>query len=158
MVERPTPTLDVTITQSRDNIPVDLSRLTDMLVHAAVKLRIEGELGIWLCSDDEIAELHLRYMNIPDATDVITFPEDPPETGGYLGDVAVSADTAAQQAKEAGHSTGREIGYLCLHGLLHLAGYDDLDEDARAEMLLRQDELLHQFEREFPGEWSGNVD
>ena len=124
-------------------------RLQALLEFAAEQEGAGGEVSVWICRDGEIAELHERYQGIPGPTDVLSFPGDPP----YLGDIAVSADTAAVQAAELGHSPGREIAYLALHGLLHLLGYDDLDETSRARMLARQDELLEAFEREYPGEW-----
>lgn len=130
----------------------NLDRLRQLIDFAACEENLSGELGIWLCTDEEIANLHLQFMNIPGATDVISFPSDD-EPGGYLGDIAVSVDTAASQALDAGHSTEREVVYLCLHGFLHLAGYDDLDPDVRREMIARQDALLDAFEREYSGEW-----
>ncbi len=129
-----------------------LDNVRKLLEMAARSEDLKGELGVWLCSDDEIADLHVRFMDVPGATDVITFPEEP-EPGGYLGDIAVSTDTAASQAADAGHSTEREIAYLCLHGLLHIAGYDDLDDNSRNAMIHRQDELMIAFERENPGVW-----
>lgn len=137
------------------SVPIDddlIARIRNLLDAAAGSEDLTGGLGIWLCTDDEIADLHLRFMDIPGATDVITFPEKS-EPGGYLGDIAVSAETAANQAREAGHPIGREIAYLCLHGLLHIAGYDDLDSHLRHEMIRRQDELMDAFEREHPGVW-----
>uniref|UniRef100_A0A831T7F7 Endoribonuclease YbeY n=1 Tax=Thermorudis peleae TaxID=1382356 RepID=A0A831T7F7_9BACT len=124
-------------------------RLQALLEFAAEQEGAGGEVSVWICRDGEIAELHERYQGIPGPTDVLSFPGEPP----YLGDIAVSADTAAAQAAEVGHSPGREIAYLALHGLLHLLGYDDLDETSRARMLARQDELLEAFEREYLGEW-----
>lgn len=145
--------VSVDFTVSREDPPADLTRIEQLLSHAAEQEGIPGELGIWLCTDDEIAELHRRYMDVPGPTDVITFPEADPGPGGYLGDIAVSVDTAASQARGAGHDRSREIAYLCLHGLLHLAGYDDLDRASRERMLARQETLLNEFEREYPGEW-----
>ena len=124
-------------------------RLQALLEFAAEQEGAGGEVSVWICRDGEIAELHERYQGIPGPTDVLSFPGEPP----YLGDIAVSADTAAAQAAEVGHSPGREIAYLALHGLLHLLGYDDLDETSRARMRARQDELLEAFEREYLGEW-----
>ena len=124
-------------------------RLQALLEFAAEQEGAGGEVSVWICRDGEIAELHERYQGIPGPTDVLSFPGDPP----YLGDIAISADTATAQAAEAGHSPNREIAYLALHGLLHLLGYDDLDEASRARMLARQDELLEAFEREHLGEW-----
>jgi probable rRNA maturation factor len=144
-------TVDFTVSANSD-IP-DLTRLAALLKHAAQRLDLAGEVGIWLCTDVEIADLHLRYMDVPGATDVITFPGDDETEGEYLGDITVSAETATLQSVDAGHSPEREIAYLCLHGLLHIAGYDDLDGKSRASMITKQEALLDEFERENPGEW-----
>ncbi|MFW6075804.1 MAG: rRNA maturation RNase YbeY [Chloroflexota bacterium] len=145
--------IEISFTLSCPESPADLARIEQMLSWAAKREGIAGELGIWLCTDDEIADLHLRYMDIDGATDVITFPEDAPDAGGYLGDIAVSVDTATAQSEDAGHGAAREVAYLCLHGMLHIAGYDDLDNEARARMLARQEDLLNEFERDHPGSW-----
>lgn len=101
-----------------------------------------AELGIWVCSDAEITDLHLRFMGIAEPTDVMSFPGE----GGYLGDIAVSYQTAARQAAEIGHETPREIAYLILHGFLHLLGYDDRQADDRRRMLARQDAIFAEWE------------
>lgn len=129
--------------------PVAVRRLADLLRYAAEREGASGAVSVWICRDDEIAELHERFQGIPGPTDVMSFPGDPP----YLGDIAVSAETAAEQARDAGHSVGREIAFLALHGFLHLIGYDDLSEPERARMLARQEELLRAFEAERPGAW-----
>lgn len=134
--------------------PLPLERLRALLAFAAEVEGLSGQLGLWICSDPEIADLHRRFMGLPDPTDVLTFPADIDEPEGrYLGDVAVSYDTAAEQGADAGHSVQREIAYLALHGLLHLAGYDDRGPGEREAMLRRQDELLAAFEREHPDGW-----
>jgi probable rRNA maturation factor len=142
----------VDFTISAERFTPDTGRIEALLDFAADREGLAGEVGIWLCTDDEIADLHLRFMDIPGATDVITFAGGE-DTGGYLGDIAVSVDTASVQAKDAGHSPEREVAYLCLHGFLHIAGYDDLDDCARSRMLNRQETLLTEFEEAFPGEW-----
>ncbi|MCM8745167.1 rRNA maturation RNase YbeY [Thermomicrobium sp. CFH 73360] len=131
------------------NRPVAVRRLARLLRFAAEREGVTGEVGVWICRDDEIAELHERFQGIPGPTDVLSFPGDPP----YLGDIAVSAETAALQAAEVGHSVGREIAFLVLHGFLHLIGYDDLSEPDRSRMFARQEELLRAFEGEEPGSW-----
>jgi len=131
------------------NRPVAVRRLARLLRYAAEQEGVAGEVGVWICRDDEIAELHERFQGIPGPTDVLSFPGDPP----YLGDIAVSAETAALQAAEVGHSVGREIAFLVLHGFLHLIGYDDLSEPDRSRMFARQEELLRAFEGEEPGSW-----
>jgi len=146
--------LTVELTISPGAPSLNQERLRALLAFAARHEGLTGNVGVWLCTDEEIADLHLRFMNLPDPTDVLTFPADVTDTDGpYLGDIAVSFDTAAEQAVDAGHSAQREIAYLSLHGLLHLAGYDDLTPEERDAMLRRQDELIAAFEREQPGEW-----
>jgi probable rRNA maturation factor len=149
-MQSPEMNADINVTTSGE-IP-SLERLQSLMAFAAIEEGLSGEVGIWLCTDDEIADLHIQFMDIPGATDVMSFPSGE-ESGGYLGDIAVSVDTARIQAADAGHSTEREVAYLCLHGFLHLAGYDDLDPDSRDVMLTRQDQLLSMFEQENPGDW-----
>jgi probable rRNA maturation factor len=144
-------TVDFTVTA--DTGDIGIRRIEDLLRYVSVREGIHGDIGVWLCTDQEIADLHVRYMSVEGPTDVITFPGDEPGSGGHVGDIAVSVDTATAQADEAGHRVGREVAYLCLHGLLHLAGYDDLDDVSRQRMLSRQEDLLNEFERERPGEW-----
>ncbi|MCS7050847.1 MAG: rRNA maturation RNase YbeY [Thermomicrobium sp.] len=129
--------------------PVFTRRLARLLRFAAEQEGVGGEVGVWICRDEEIAELHERFHGIPGPTDVMSFPGDPP----YLGDIAVSAETARVQAAEVGHSVGREIAFLALHGFLHLVGYDDRNETERSHMLRRQEELLRAFEANEPGNW-----
>ncbi len=136
--------LEVGITVSDGASIVDVERLSALLRYAARAEGRSGEVGIWICDDGEIADLHLRYLNIPGPTDVLSFPGDAP----YLGDIAVSFETAETQAVDVGHTTCREIAYLSLHGLLHLFGYDDLAPEMRVDMIARQDELMAAFEQE----------
>lgn len=147
--------LSVQIRTSPGVPSLNQERLAHLLAYAADQEGAEGEVGVWICTDAEIADLHERFMQIPGPTDVLSFPgDDAGPEGAYLGDIAVSFETAALQAADGGHDAVREIVYLALHGLLHLIGYDDLDPDARARMLGRQDVLLENFEGEYPGAWS----
>jgi probable rRNA maturation factor len=89
-------------------------------------------------SDSSIRKLNRQFRNIDKATDVLSFPADEPEN---LGDVAISVETAAKQAKENGLEFNDEIAQLILHGLLHLSGYDhetDNGEMNRLELRLRR--------------------
>lgn len=141
--------LDVGLTISENSPNIDVARLTGLLQRAAIEEQHRGEIGLWICSDDEIADLHLRFMNIPGPTDVLSFAGDYP----YLGDVAVSYETACRQANEMGHPVLREIAYLALHGFLHLVGYDDLTDDDQRCMLARQDELITTYEALTSDDW-----
>jgi probable rRNA maturation factor len=90
-------------------------------------------------SDKSIRKLNQQFRNVDKATDVLSFPGDDGDTD--LGDVAISVETAAAQAKENGMTFEDEIAQLILHGLLHLSGYDhetDNGEMNRLELRLRK--------------------
>jgi probable rRNA maturation factor len=90
-------------------------------------------------SDQKIRQLNRQFRGIDKATDVLSFPSDGPED--ELGDIAISVETAALQAKENGLAFENEIAQLILHGLLHLSGYDhetDNGEMNRLELKLRK--------------------
>jgi probable rRNA maturation factor len=103
---------------------------------AAVGLR--GEVSVLLTTDDGIRGLNRRFRKKNKATDVLSFPV---EAGfGVAGDLAISVETAARQAREQGHRLSVELRVLMLHGLLHLAGMDHETDDgkmARKERRLR---------------------
>ena len=92
-------------------------------------------------SDRTIRKLNQQFRGINKATDVLSFPEDGPDELN-LGDIAVSVETAATQARENGLFFDDEIAQLILHGLLHLCGYDhetDNGEMNRLELELRRE-------------------
>ncbi|HJT25976.1 MAG TPA: rRNA maturation RNase YbeY [Pyrinomonadaceae bacterium] len=98
----------------------------------------ESSATIAFVSDKRIRELNRQFRGVDKATDVLSFPA---EEKLNLGDVAVSVDTAAVQAKDHGLSFDDEIAQLILHGLLHLCGYDhetDNGEMNRLELKLRR--------------------
>ena len=100
----------------------------------------ESSATIAFVSDKRIRELNRQFRGIDKATDVLSFPADGPDELN-LGDIAISAETAAIQAKENGLSFDDEIAQLILHGLLHLSGYDhetDNGEMNRLELRLRR--------------------
>ena len=98
----------------------------------------ESSATIAFVSDKSIRKLNKDFRGIDKATDVLSFPADEPDN---LGDVAVSVETAARQAKENRLTFDNEIAQLILHGLLHLNGYDhetDNGEMNRLELKLRR--------------------
>jgi len=98
----------------------------------------ESSATIAFVSDKRIRELNRQFRGVDKATDVLSFPA---EEEFNLGDIAVSVDTAAVQAKENGLTFDGEIAQLILHGLLHLCGYDhetDNGEMNRLELKLRR--------------------
>jgi probable rRNA maturation factor len=99
----------------------------------------DSSVTVAFVSDKKIRELNRRFRNIDSATDVLSFPSD--STDGDLGDIAISIETAARQAKQNGLTLDSEIAQLILHGLLHLSGYDhetDKGEMNRLELRLRK--------------------
>ena len=98
---------------------------------------------------DKIQQINNDYRGINKVTDVITFAlmENPDELFmeaiDELGDVFICVDRAIEQAKEYNHSIEREIGFLAVHGYLHLLGYDHMTEEDEKIMFKKQDEILN---------------
>ncbi|HID63410.1 MAG TPA: rRNA maturation RNase YbeY [Anaerolineae bacterium] len=112
---------------------------------------VEGEvtLSVVITDDEAVRELNRQFRDVDAPTDVLAFgggregdfvtaPGEP----AYLGDVVISYPRAVAQAEEYGHSIDRELALLAVHGVLHLLGYDHVDEAERTEMWARQDEIL----------------
>ena len=89
---------------------------------------LTGEIALALVSDEEMARLNLRHRGIEGPTDVLTFPST------HGGDIAIAAGYLARQAARRGVSPAHEAAILAIHGTLHLAGYDDLEDADRAAM------------------------
>lgn len=123
------------------------SRLRTAALAALERLGVRaGEVGVLISDDATIRDLNWRFRYKDRATDVLSFPGEPaPDSSDpYLGDIAISLDTAARQARKAGHGVDRELGILLLHGVLHLCGYDhtrDGGEMAALEGRLRAEIL-----------------
>lgn len=115
----------------------------------------DSELSITIVHDQEIKEMNHMYRGIDEPTDVISFEmqddlEDLPidvqeQIGNLLGDIIVSIDRAREQAKEYNHSVEREVGFLVVHGFLHLLGYTHDTQEDENEMFTKQKEILHQY-------------
>ena len=91
------------------------------------------EIEVSVVSDRAIADVHRRFMNIPGATDVITFEH---------GEIVISVETAARYAAEYRQKPEHELGLYIIHGILHLNGYDDLTEPDAARMKAAQAGIL----------------
>jgi len=102
-----------------------------------------AEICLLLVDDRRIATLHERWLHVPGPTDVITFDlSDDGPGGGLRGDIAVSVETARRVAREVGWQARYEVAYYVVHGLLHLAGYDDHDPADRRAMRARERVLM----------------
>ncbi|AIQ54232.1 rRNA maturation RNase YbeY [Paenibacillus sp. FSL R7-0331] len=121
----------------------------------------KGEVDLTFVDNERIHELNREYRGIDRPTDVLSFAmneagEDEPEiiyafdddeygeVPNSLGDIIISVTRAKEQAEEYGHSLERELGFLFVHGFLHLLGYDHQDAESEAEMMSKQEHVLAQ--------------
>ncbi|MFQ5490036.1 MAG: rRNA maturation RNase YbeY [Phycisphaerae bacterium] len=104
----------------------------------------DAKLEFALVDDQAIAELNQRYLNHTGPTDVLSFDLGDDRQGGVEGQIVASIQTAERQARQHGHSVQAEIILYCVHGTLHLLGYDDHEPDQAARMHRLEDELLTQ--------------
>ena len=108
------------------------------------------EVSITLTDDAYIKELNTQYRNKDCATDVLSFAlnegEEPEIVDGpavnLIGDIIISVETAKRQAEEYGHSLEREMAFLTVHGMMHLLGYDHIEEADRIEMRKEEEYVL----------------
>jgi probable rRNA maturation factor len=129
------------LVSDRQSEPLDIDGLVTL---ARATLRGEGlgavELSVSFVEEDEIEELHVRYLDEPGPTDVLSFPldaDDVDENGiRVLGDVVIAPSVAA--ANNPG-DPGAELRLLLVHGILHLLGYDHEEDAGKAEMWSRQE-------------------
>jgi probable rRNA maturation factor len=129
----------VILVSDRQTMPVDEPGLVAL---ARETLRAEGydhaELSVSFVDDEEMARLHVRYMDEPGPTDVLSFPQDDEEHDGVrvLGDVVIAPAVAARNNPG---DPPAELRLLLVHGILHLLGYDHQTQDEPAEMWSRQE-------------------
>ena len=144
------------------NLPC--KELAEKVIEAAldyVECPYEAEVNLLLTMNDEIQEMNRNFREMDRPTDVLSFPmidydeagnfaflEDAidafhPESGELmLGDIVISKEKVISQAEEYGHSIEREYAFLIAHSMLHLFGYDHMEEDERKEMEQKQEDIL----------------
>ncbi|CQR46881.1 Endoribonuclease YbeY [Paraliobacillus sp. PM-2] len=115
----------------------------------------EAEISINFVDNNEIQVINRNYRQIDRPTDVISFALEESGEGEIkvigedlpvvLGDIIISIDKAKEQATEYNHSLERELGFLALHGFLHLVGYDHMNKADEEKMFTRQEDLLNGF-------------
>ncbi|MDO8108112.1 rRNA maturation RNase YbeY [Isoptericola sp. b441] len=140
---------------NESGVSVDEAEFAALARHVLDAMRVhpQAELSIMLVGSDVMSDLHMRWMDEPGPTDVLSFPMDELRpalegevpTPGLLGDVVLCPEVAARQAREAGHSTTEELLLLTTHGILHLLGYDHAEPDEEKEMFALQRRLLLTF-------------
>ncbi|MEK3934158.1 rRNA maturation RNase YbeY [Sporosarcina sp. FSL W7-1349] len=131
--------------------------IRNLLNHAAATEQLEGspEVSITFMTDSEIQKINAEYRGKDVPTDVISFALEEMSEGEVaivgenlptvLGDIIISVETAQNQAAEYGHEFNRELGFLALHGFLHLLGYDHMTEEEEKVMFGKQKEILDSF-------------
>ncbi len=132
-------------------VPSD--EITSLLTFAMIALELnpECDLSVGFIDDEYMTELHIKWMDEPGSTDVLSFPMDMPEKIGEvvtLGDIMISPVFAATQAKAAGHCTEHEIYILATHGLLHIIGYDHAEPEEERVMFALQEDLVKRWKQQ----------
>ncbi|NLX71350.1 MAG: rRNA maturation RNase YbeY [Clostridiales bacterium] len=158
--------MTVDINNCQDKVDIDSEIMSFIENCILTGLKAEGidfpvEVSILLVDDQQIRELNKAHRQIDSPTDVLSFPmldfsfdnkeKDIAALGSIierdgdavvLGDIVLSMERAQLQAKEYNHSFLREVGFLLIHGLLHLMGYDHLEEHERMRMRQREEAIL----------------
>ncbi len=137
---------------NESGVEVDELRLVQLAGFALEQLRIhpQAELSILLVDEPTMADYHVRFMDLPGPTDVLSFPmdelraprddEDPPL--GMLGDIVLCPTVTAAQAAETGRTPEGEADYLLIHGLLHLLGHDHAEPEEKKVMFGLNDRII----------------
>ena len=147
-------------------LDLDCESIAQKVVEASLdyaECPYEAEVNLLLTENEEIHEMNLQFRGIDRATDVLSFPmNDFPEPGDFsdiedcidsfnpetgellLGDIVISKEKVISQAEEYGHSILREYAFLITHSMLHLIGYDHINDDERTVMEQKQNEILDQ--------------
>lgn len=129
----------ITVTKGFEDLIVKAVNTT-LLVE---KISRSIEVSIALVDDDYIRKLNKNYRSMDVPTDVLSFVmRETIEDLELLGDIVISLERAKEQAAEYNHSFKREIGYLVVHGMLHLLGYDHETEQGKAIMRQKEEEVL----------------
>lgn len=156
----------VYVSRDRRNLgEPDARKMIAEAINAALKaenIDVPCEVSVLLTDDEGIHALNLEYRNVDSSTDVLSFPanelkagefdpdtveKDPQNGNVVLGDMAISLEHAVRQGEEFGHGTKREIQYLTVHSVLHLLGYDHMDEgEEKRQMRAREKDIMASIE------------
>ncbi|SDI30963.1 rRNA maturation RNase YbeY [Dolosicoccus paucivorans] len=137
----------------------DYQMIQSLIEQSATYLKLDSdfEVDISLVDNEQIQELNATYRQIDRPTDVLSFALNDQgvdeedwmleleEMSKFSGDIIISIPKAKEQAKEYNHSFERELGFLVVHGFLHLNGYDHETEEERQEMFAIQEKILNAY-------------
>ena len=134
-------------------LPLECEALAKRVVEEAldyVGCPYEAEVNLLLTENAQIHEMNKEFRGIDRATDVLSFPMiDYPEPGSgelTLGDIVISKEKVLAQAEEYGHSPMREYAFLIAHSVLHLTGYDHMEDEERQVMEQKQREIMERLD------------
>lgn len=146
------------ITDETGRVPEDqLAEIEKILQFASAEEGVAdgAEVSVTIVNNEEIQKINKEYRGKDYPTDVISFALEEDGEGEIeiigadmppvLGDIIISADKAREQAEEYGHSLMRELGFLTVHGFLHLLGYDHITEEEEKEMFTKQKDILNRY-------------
>ncbi|MBU1144165.1 MAG: rRNA maturation RNase YbeY [Firmicutes bacterium] len=119
----------------------DIKEMKKLLKKVFRPIKNKKNMQIVFVSQEEIRELNKQFRNIDKSTDVLSFPNDD-EFDSSIGDIFISIEQARLQASDYGHSFEREIGFLAVHGYLHLLGFDHQTKSEEEFMVLAQEKIL----------------
>ncbi|GFZ81915.1 endoribonuclease YbeY [Compostibacillus humi] len=141
-----------------DSISEEQKNLLERLLQFAAKkekVAEDAEISLTFVHNEEIQQLNREYRDKDAPTDVISFPMQEKTEGEMdiigemlppvLGDIIISVDKAKEQAADYNHSMERELGFLTVHGFLHLLGYDHMNEEDEKKMFRKQESILGEF-------------
>lgn len=148
--------MEIEIRREPEDLPVPDSDIAAVRRAVETVGRLYGaedaEVSVTLTDDAHVHVLNREYRNVDRPTDVLSFAlaecEEPEiigaDGGVVLGDLVISLERAAAQAEEYGHSPLRELSFLTVHGMLHLLGYDHMEEEERLEMEEEQRRVMEE--------------
>ncbi|MDM5452814.1 rRNA maturation RNase YbeY [Peribacillus simplex] len=150
--------LAIDLMDETNEVTEEAQRLVESILQFAAKkenIEKDTELSVTFVDNERIREINKEYRHKDSVTDVISFAleemgEDEVEIVGVempriLGDIIISIERTKEQAEEYGHSFDRELGFLALHGFLHLLGFDHMNEEDEKEMFTKQKEILEEY-------------
>lgn len=132
-----------------NNLYKDYSYLKNLLKYTLKKLKVKNAVfSVIFVDENKIKEINKEYRNINEITDVISFAFEDTKNNCYnkirlLGDIYICIPRMKNQAINYGHSEKRELSFLCIHGLLHLLGYNHMDKEDEIEMFQLQEMILN---------------
>lgn len=142
--------MEIFIDNRQDKVIIenDINDILEEVVKEALTMEkdsLDYEISVSFVDNKEIKELNSIYRSIDKETDVLSFPQDADflfEGPVLLGDIIISAEKALKQSKEFGHSFNREVAYLTAHSMLHLLGYDHMEEEDKKTMRLKEKTIM----------------